>query len=49
MLRIMYCADLVGAIFLMLEAEVFGQKLICALGFFLGLTCLLMLYKLRNK
>ena len=48
-LRALWIIDLLGAIFLMLEAEVVDNKLLCGIGIIFVLLCLWMSRKLRYE
>lgn len=49
MIKILWTIDFLGSLYLMVDAEIYGNKTICALGFIIGLTCLLMFRKLREE
>lgn len=49
MTKILWTIDFLGALYLMVDAEIYNNKTICALGLVIGLTCLLMLRKLREE
>lgn len=48
-LRTLWAIDLLGAIFVMLEAEVQDNKLLGGVGFIFLLLCLMMWRKLKNE
>lgn len=47
--RMLWIVDFLGAILLMLEAEVYDRQIICGIGFIFVLICLGMLSRLRDE
>jgi hypothetical protein len=48
-IRALWAFDFLGAIYLMVDAAAHESKIICGLGFIIGLTCLVMVRKLRDE